>query len=343
MSNGGGVTDETIAGFVKLFRGGRIALDHKEFRPWLTPDGGFYTANGTEFEIKAADHLKTGPSIGVYPLFSEDEQLKVYWGCVDWDEGLKESYTHATNVYQVLKQLEIQSWVERSRSKGFHLWVFFTQSMSAKIVREGLIGACEIVQAPTKEVNPKQVELSERGWGNGVRLPYGELRQRGGYNEMDRPEATFSIVPVKSFVEEAIKGRITPECWEPVRALYKPPKPFKPTTTSNTSKGPLTGMSEAIRRNGPRPTEMLPKGDRSATLFSLACAMVRQRYPQQDIFDELKSADKEWGGKYDSRLDGDTQLWRIVSGAEKVAWNNEEIYQRSYRQKTESESKTETH
>ena len=309
------MNEATIKGFADLFRGGKVAIDTGEFRPWTNHDGTFVEAQGEEYENKIADHLKAEPAIGVYPLFAEEDGLKVYWGCVDWDE----------------------SWIERSRSKGFHLWVFFTAPMYAKEIREGLIGACQIVDAPTKEVNPKQVELSQRGWGNGVRLPYAGNRQRGGYNEMDRPEYSFSMVPVKSFVKEAIKTRITPDCWKPVRALYKPPKPFMPDNTSHTPTGPLRGLAGAIRKNGPRSTETLPKGDRSATLFSLACQMIRQRYPHNSIFNELKSADREWGGKYDSRQDGDTQLWRIISASEKVAWENEETYQRNYREKTKSQ------
>ena len=335
--------EETIKGFADLFRGGKVAIDTGEIRPWTNHDGTFVAAQGEDYETKIKDHLQADPAIGVYPLFAEEDGLKVYWGCVDFDEGIQESYIHAKNVYEVLKQLDVQSWIERSRSKGYHLWVFFTAPMYAKEIREGLIGACDIVEAPTKEVNPKQVELSERGWGNGVRLPYAGNRERGGYNEMDRPEYSFSMVPVKTFVEEAIKTRITPDCWEPVTALYKPPEPFKPQKTGYTPTGPLRGLAGAIRKNGPRPTETLPKGDRSATLFSLACQMIRQGYPPDTVFNELKSADKEWGGKYDSRQDGDTQIWRIVSASEKVAWDNEETYQRNYREKTKSQGTPKTH
>ena len=158
--------EETIKGFADLFRGGKVAIDTGEFRPWTNHDGTFIEAQGEEYETKIADHLQAEPAIGVYPLFAQDDGLKVYWGCVDLDEGMQESYAHAKNIHQVLKQLDVQSWIERSRSKGFHLWVFFTQPMYARDVRTGLLAACDLVEAPTKEVNPKQVELSERGWGN---------------------------------------------------------------------------------------------------------------------------------------------------------------------------------
>ena len=74
---------------------------------------------------------------------------------------------------------------------------------------------------PTKEVNPKQTELTNKGLGNGVRLPYGFLRETGGPNEMDRPEWSFSKVPVKSFVDEASENMVSPEAWKPVRAFIQ--------------------------------------------------------------------------------------------------------------------------
>lgn len=332
--------EETIKGFADLFRGGKVAIDTGEFRPWTNHDGTFIEAQGEEYETKIADHLQAEPAIGVYPLFAQDDGLKVYWGCVDLDEGMQESYAHAKNIHQVLKQLDVQSWIERSRSKGFHLWVFFTQPMYARDVRTGLLAACDLVEAPTKEVNPKQVELSERGWGNGVRLPYAANRERGGYNEMDNPEYSFSMVPVATFVKDAIPNRVTPEAWDPVRALYRPPERISvPAPTASSSK-PLYGLSRAIRVNGPKGST---KNDRSRTLVALACSMFRDGYDKPSIYYELKSADKDWGGKYASRKDGDKILWKIVNDYEEVAWKNHEDYKHRYREKTKGQSETETH
>ncbi|SVB93407.1 uncharacterized protein METZ01_LOCUS246261, partial [marine metagenome] len=165
--------DDIANGFAMLFRGGKVALDSgDEFRPWRLDSGGFQPADGKDWLSIAYDHLWTGPSVGVYPLVLHEEEFDVYWGCVDWDTGPAESMIHARNVRMALKQLGLVGWVERSRSKGFHLWVFFTDAVPAVDARRGLIGVCDLVEAPTTEVNPKQVELSGRGWGNGVRLPY---------------------------------------------------------------------------------------------------------------------------------------------------------------------------
>ena len=309
--------DDIANDFGVLFRGGKVALDKDdEFRPWRLDSGGFQPADGKDWLSIAYDHLWTGPSVGVYPLVLHEEEFDVYWGCVDWDTGPAESMIHARNVRMALKQLGLVGWVERSRSKGFHLWVFFTDAVPAVDARRGLIGVCDLVEAPTTEVNPKQVELSGRGWGNGVRLPYGHLRKPGGYNEMTNPEATISILPVNHFVPEAMETRITHDAWKATTALWKrPERPAAPLDIPTPRSGPLDGMAALIRRQGPRPEPDKPEGDRSKALFNLACAMARQQYSETAAIYELKAADTDWGGKFKSRLDGDHQLIVLVKRA----------------------------
>jgi hypothetical protein len=311
--------------FVTLFRGGRIAIDNpddgKGFRPWVNSAGEGYEASGEVF-YKAmlqhfADHKKP---IGVYPLEKVDDRYVVHWGCVDWDDGDEESLIHATNVQTLLWQLDVPSWVERSRSKGYHLWVFFIDAMPAVDVRNGLLAVCKIVDAPTKEVNPKQTMLGGKGWGNGVRLPYpskvdssGTIQSRVGRNVVLDPE-TGDDMTVEDFAHVAYSTRLSLEDWDPVLALYVKPKPkvipqiaYRGLSTSN-----MRGLAGAIRRNGPRRTAEKPHGDRSQALVALAHAMREQGYPGVDILTELESADAEWGGKFAKRHDGKERLWEIV-------------------------------
>ena len=81
---------QTVFDFALLFRGGKVAIDDPDddrgFRPWQTDDGGFIPADGKDWISVVDDHLNTGPSIGVYPLFTQNDQHMVYWGCVDWDD-----------------------------------------------------------------------------------------------------------------------------------------------------------------------------------------------------------------------------------------------------------------
>ena len=257
------------------------------FYPMENPDGSFYPATGEAYGRAIEGHLRRdGESIGVYPLMAvhgQDGALEgftVWWGCVDWDEGREASFIHAKNVHEVLAQIGIKGWVERSRSKGFHLWVFFTEPLAARIVRDGLIGICNVVGAPTKEVNPKQISLVGKKIGNGMRLPYPALRDPGQH-EMLNPKATYSQIPTAdSFVADALETRITAEQWDAAHALYKknePPPVRRPSYSYTGSR--LTGSAEAIRRNGPRVTSENVTATLLVTSSLLVVSsMIRQGY-----------------------------------------------------------------
>jgi hypothetical protein len=343
-------TPETVSGFASLFQGGSMAqsLTGGGFYPMENPDGSFYTATGEAYLRAVEGHLKReGESIGVYPLMAVHDPegalqgFTVWWGCVDWDDGPEESLVHARNVHEALAQIGITGWVERSRSKGFHLWVFFTEPLAARIVRDGLMGVCNVVGAPTKEVNPKQTSLVGKKIGNGMRLPYPALRTPGQH-EMLNPKAIYSQIPLAdAFVAEALQTRITGEQWAAAHALYKKnePEPVRRASYSYTGSR-LTGVAEAIRRNGPRTTSDKPHGDRSGTLFSLACHMIRQGYGDGDIAKELREADTDWGGKYAKRPDGGALLDTLLNSAHKKAWSNSEKFLRENQPSPKSESPT---
>ena len=58
-----------------------------------------------------------------------------------------------------------------------------------------------------------------------------------------------------------------------------------------------------------------PDGDRSGTLYHLACLMVRQKHEPAEVLSEIISADKDWGGKFTKRPDGETRLRGLVESA----------------------------
>lgn len=321
------------------------SLPEGGFYPMENPDGSFYPATGEAYRRAVEAHLTVeGEGIGVYPLIALHdpdgaiETFVTWWGCVDWDEGREESFIHAKNVYQVLDQINIKSWVERSRSKGFHLWVFFNEPLAARVVRDGLIGVCNIVDAPIKEVNPKQISLVGKKIGNGMRLPYPALREPTQH-EMVNPKAIYSQMPTPAlFVEEALETRVSAEDWESAVELFKQnePPPVRRTSYSYTGRR-LTGAAEAIRRNGPRRTSEKPHGDRSATMFSLACHMIRQGYGDGDIIAELKTADEDWGGKFAKRPDGNALLDKLLQSAHQKAWSHSEKFLRESKPSPQSE------
>ena len=325
--------ESPVEQFVKLFRGGRIAIDNpddgKGFRPWVNSAGEGYEASGEVFYKAMLQHFADHKQpIGVYPLEERDGEYVVHWGCVDWDEGDEQSLIHAANVQTLLWQLDIPSWIERSRSKGYHLWVFFLEATPALDVRHGLIAVCKIVDAPTKEVNPKQTTLSGKGWGNGVRLPYpskvdgnGTIESRVGRNVVLDPE-TGDDMAVEDFAHVACNTRLSSSDWDAALDLYVEPKPAPmPLVDFSLSVSSMRGLAGSIRSGGPRVTSEHPHGDRSSTLFALACAMFRQGFPEGDILTEMESADRDWGGKFAKRPDGRQRLWEMTKKAKQAAWD----------------------
>ena len=316
----------TVEQFSELFRGNTIARDNDwGFRPWENPAGGYYPASGESLHTAVQDHLSVSDTaIGVYPVFSSQSADSgstvhcVWWGCVDWDQGDTDSWIHAKNTQRVLDQLDVPSWIERSRSKGYHLWVFFSETMFAIEIREGLIGACNVVDAPITEVNPKQIALGGKGIGNGVRLPYPHgYTQRNVVIEgsFDNPK----ILSAEEFTERAHSTRIDKDAWSPVRKLYVPPPDtnIPPIDINSALKSTvyLTGQAGLVRQKGPRYKEDKPGGDRSATLYHLACLMCRQGYEPNEVMSEIASADKDWGGKFATRPDGEERLRGLVESA----------------------------
>jgi hypothetical protein len=51
--------------------------------------------------------------------------------------------------------------------------------------------------------------------------------------------------------------------------------------------------------------------------------MHRQGFRQADIMAEVSQADKDWGGKYNKRPDGQQRLWTMVELCVERAWDND--------------------
>lgn len=254
-------------------------------------------------------HL-TGASapIGVYPMHKWETENHVGWGCVDFDEGEEESRTHAQNVVNCLAEFEITGWIERSRSKGYHVWVFKDGTVAANIMRPALLAACQIVGAPTKEINPKQDTLSPGKVGNYVRLPYpGGLHvcpERRVVIESD----TGMNLWLHEFVGEALaarEGEVTR--LKRLAQLYVPPRTYSLTDVvpSSEMEGDaverLSGLARTIFEQGPREDQPVTDAHgydngRSTRLWKLAC-LIREN-GQHDIDEALElvvDADKRWG------------------------------------------------
>jgi hypothetical protein len=307
------MSDDLVAQFADLFEGRKDAYGTEEggcWRPELLDSHG-------QYHMIIDGHLSGNTPIGVYPLrLHEDRTAWVKWGCVDFDEGDEESWVHAVNVVNVLSQTDITGWIERSRSKGYHVWVFAEGWVPATLMREALLAACQIVDAPTKEVNPKQTELSGDGVGNYVRLPYpggddgGGTRRKVIMLTFDNVKVAHSLA---TFVSGALATRCTAEALQRVAKLYTPPAPTRPDyIPDHIPKGGLhrrmTGLAYRIYTDGPYEAN----GDRSGALWRLAQTLVRDgNHTYDEMLTLLTEADSRWG-KFHERPNGAELLQRTL-------------------------------
>lgn len=279
--------------------------------------------------INFTDHLYLPEcSIGVYPLLDSPKLEKewgermggpvpgyfVKWGCSDIDnKGDPEAtWVQAYNLRAAFKVLGITAWIERTKSKGHHVWVFADEFIPAVAMRRAFLFAHQVAGVAATEVNPKQIELKAVGlqFGNYVNLPY-------PYGYVDRRimiEDPKTGYPLADFVHRAMKRRASWDSIYSVAKLYKePPKKHvvlgEPSGEAKELSAKLPGLAWTIFEKGP-----LEGRDRSGTLQRFAHLCSEADIEAADTLVMLRDADSRWG-KFSDRRDGEMQLASIVERA----------------------------
>ena len=262
-------------------------------------------------------HFSGEAPIGIYPMVPHFEQFYVAWGCVDFDTA--DADQNAVKLHDALMEAGIVSWIEKSRSKGFHVWVFAEQAVLAEDMRNMLIVASHVAQTPTTEVNPKQTTLKAGQYGNYVRLPYPNLddqqtdKQRI-FHKKDVESGSFTNPMVFSdFIESAMSLRTPKETIQRIASMYQPPKQepvvvndYVYDATLSEAMQILSPLGKVIWRDGP-----LAGKDRSSTLAKLGHETVRSGLNPSQTKIVLMTADKRWG-KYHLRHDGELEIDKLV-------------------------------
>ncbi len=116
-------------------------------------------------------HLKGICPYGLYPL----EENITYVGVVDLDTPDPEK---PVMFYNRARHYELPAYIERSKSKGWHVWMFFNdEGVKAWKVRVIMQMLLDEIESPKAEIFPKQdaVDVTS-GYGNFINAPlFGKL------------------------------------------------------------------------------------------------------------------------------------------------------------------------
>jgi hypothetical protein len=155
------VNADDIFRFNSIFAGRNDAFFDGRIAQWKRPT-----------TVLFAHHLRGCiDGIGTYPV---RDDCTCRWGCIDLD-GTEYTFDSAVNVWSVWQYYGIEAFIERSRSKGWHIWTFASEWTSAEIMRNAGLQVAKLAKLPSDtEVNPKGTNPKHTRTGliNTVRLPY---------------------------------------------------------------------------------------------------------------------------------------------------------------------------
>lgn len=268
------------------------------------------------------DHLMGVEPIGVYPIRSYREfgdkfpndpvEFYVKWGCSDIDV---DDLQAARNLQAALKVLGITSWIEVSRSKGYHVWVFAEVWVPAAIMRRALLVAHKLADVLATEVNPKQETLSEGQVGNYVRLPYPEELVDGtGIRRVmlhhdNFPMSLEDFLALQAGTDSSTAVlQAAADIWVPLAKNTVIPDATGISVDQDLTTR-LNGLAWTILQEGP-----VEGGDRSTTLAKLAHQCAASELTPTETYAIVDEADSRWG-KFNGRPDREEQLRRIVENA----------------------------
>lgn len=290
--------DSQVKRFMRLFRGRLDAYGSEE--------GGCVKQSVTEELFK--EHLAGTTPIGIYPIVPHHGEYWCVWGCSDIDI---EDYSLAVNLQAALNAAGVYAHIERSRSKGYHVWVFTDRPVLAKDMRRMFLAAHQVADIPPREVNPKQETLVGASYGNYVRLPYAGVdtptdkrRILHGYDQPIHIDEFLNLAEVYLTPKETV---------ERLASFYKPPvatvqfnENYVPCESLPDAMRKLSPLGKVIWRDGPLPTK-----DRSSTLAKLGHECVRSGLNPSETKVVVTDADLRWG-KYHLRTNGELEIDKLV-------------------------------
>jgi len=271
---------------------------------------------------------------GGRPVYAEMQEDLWYckWGSIDIDEH-EESFVYATNAYTIFKALGVTAWMEVSRSKGYHLWVFAREWIPAPIMRKALLAVTQLGKVEFDAVYPKQDSLLGPP-GNYMRIPYPNYRQMTETRQVIVDESGYTC-EFELFLDHAQSSRASLAQLEEVARLWKPPVNSMPPVREY-DKRPLMKIDGTRLRGLPRmmfdegPNDYFRNGHgagkgRHGFLNRFARALWEDGYEQGDVIAWLSKLDSQLGAwypegpKFEGRPDAHRQLENVAHQARAIA------------------------
>ena len=154
------------------------------------------------------------PSLGIIPI-NEDNECR--WGCIDVD---KYNLDHRKLLNKLPMGMPL--WVCRSKSGGAHIFLFTTDFVPAKLMRDKLMSISAVLGYGGAEVFPKQIELkSQDDTGNFLNLPYFNYKNTTRYCFDSKGQA----IKIDAFLNSVEVGALTPKELQDLK-IERPPSEF---------------------------------------------------------------------------------------------------------------------
>ena len=154
------------------------------------------------------------PSLGIIPI---NEDNKCRWGCIDVD---KYNLDHKKLLNKL--PIGIPLCVCRSKSGGAHIFLFTTDFVPAKLMRDKLMSISAVLGFGNAEVFPKQIELkSQDDTGNFLNLPYFNCKNTTRYCFDSKGQA----VTIDAFLNAVEVSALTPKELQDLQ-IKRPPSEF---------------------------------------------------------------------------------------------------------------------
>jgi hypothetical protein len=210
-------TTDSVLHMCRLFAGRTDAVG---------ADGGGCIRIGGDNDFVAAvrAHLYGEAGMGAYCYLPDGTTT---WGCIDIDTA---DLGLARNIVRLISKVNVTSWLEVSRSKGYHVWLFAAEPVPVQVMRDAQLAVGQMLNADLRECNPKQYTLPAAAVGNYVRLPYWNGLVEAPSRQVVVNPDSLEPLSVRSFCWKALASRNPLTALERVASLYRPPAPPKPAT-----------------------------------------------------------------------------------------------------------------